>query len=132
MANGPIDHHVVIAVDRVTVAYHVITGVGSNNGRVHRIMNVLVPGLCVPCFYTHTETYCFCLSWWLHNSRINIQQLQAGIRTAQAIGNESVPIQLTQCWFPGLAVSNAKIKIYFSNELHETDFIKQHSETVMV
>ena len=25
------------------------------------------------------------------------------------IGNESVPIQLGQCWFPGLAVSNTKI-----------------------
>ena len=25
------------------------------------------------------------------------------------IGNESVPIQLAQCWFPGLAVFNAKI-----------------------
>ena len=27
------------------------------------------------------------------------------------IGNKSVPIQLTQCWFPGLAISSAKIKI---------------------
>jgi len=25
------------------------------------------------------------------------------------IGNKSVPIQLTQCWFPGLAISSAKI-----------------------
>jgi len=25
------------------------------------------------------------------------------------IGNESVPIQSAQCWFPGLAISNAKI-----------------------
>jgi len=24
-------------------------------------------------------------------------------------GNESVPIQLARCWFPGLAISNAKI-----------------------
>ena len=24
------------------------------------------------------------------------------------IGNESVPIQLAQCWFSGLAISNAK------------------------
>jgi len=29
-------------------------------------------------------------------------------------GNESVPIQLAQCWFPGLAISNAKLLIYFS------------------
>jgi len=25
------------------------------------------------------------------------------------IGNESVPTQLAQCWFPGLVISNAKI-----------------------
>ena len=30
------------------------------------------------------------------------------------VGNESVPIQLAQCWFPGLAISNAKLLIYFS------------------
>jgi len=29
------------------------------------------------------------------------------------IGNESVSIQLAQCWFPGVAVSNAKMQIYF-------------------
>ena len=45
---------------------------------------------------------------------------------------ESVPIQLAQCWFPGLAISNAKIRIYFSNEIDESNFIKQHSETVAV
>jgi len=29
-------------------------------------------------------------------------------------GNESVPIQLAQCWFPGLAISNAKnMNIFF-------------------
>jgi len=30
-----------------------------------------------------------------------------------AIGNESVPIQLAQCWFPGLVISNAKYKYIF-------------------
>ena len=50
-----------------------------------------------------------------------------------AIGNESVPIQLAQCRFPGLAISNAKISRYFSNEIYGSNFIKQHSsETVMV
>jgi len=29
--------------------------------------------------------------------------------TLSLVGNESVPIQLAQCWFPGLAISNAKI-----------------------
>jgi len=38
--------------------------------------------------------------------------------------NESVPIQLTQCRFPGLTISNAKILIYFSNEIYGSNFIK--------
>jgi len=28
---------------------------------------------------------------------------------ASSIGNETVPIQLAQCWFPGQAISDAKI-----------------------
>jgi len=32
------------------------------------------------------------------------------------LGNESVPIQLTQCWFPGLTISNAGM--YFFNKIH--------------
>jgi len=32
---------------------------------------------------------------------------------SSCIGNESVPIQLAQCWFPGLAISSAKMYIYF-------------------
>ena len=48
--------------------------------------------------------------------------LQAHI--CQPIGNESVPIQLAQCWFPGLAISNAKLLIYFSNKIYESNFIK--------
>ena len=50
----------------------------------------------------------------------------------QSIGNESVPIQWTQCWFPGLAISNAEILIYISNKIHGRNFIKQHLETVIV
>jgi len=30
------------------------------------------------------------------------------------IGNKSVPTQLAQYWFPGLAISNAKISLHFS------------------
>jgi len=48
------------------------------------------------------------------------------------IGNASVPTQLAQCRFPGPAISNAKILIYFSNKIHESSFVEQHSETVMV
>ena len=46
--------------------------------------------------------------------------------------SESVPIQLAQCRFPRLAISNAKILIYFSNKIYGSNFIKQHSETVIV
>ena len=43
--------------------------------------------------------------------------------------NESVPIQLAQC----RAICNAKILIYiFSNKIHGSNFITQHSETVMI
>jgi len=48
------------------------------------------------------------------------------------MGNESVPIQLAQCRFPGLAISNAEILMYFSNKIYGSDFIKQLSETAMV
>ena len=49
------------------------------------------------------------------------------------IGNKNVPIQLAQCWFSGLAISNAKIQIYiFSTKIYGSNFIKQHSQTVMV
>jgi len=40
--------------------------------------------------------------------------------------------QLAQCRFPGLAISNAKILIYFSSKIYGSNFIKQHSETVTV
>jgi len=49
------------------------------------------------------------------------------------IGNENVPIQLAQCWFTGLAISDAKSKKKcFSSEIYGSNFIKQHLEAVMV
>jgi len=44
----------------------------------------------------------------------------------------SVPIQLAQCRFPGLAVSIARILMcfFFSNKIYGSSFVKQHSETV--
>jgi len=44
----------------------------------------------------------------LHSPRCN--RIALGERV---IGNESAPIQLAQCRFPGLSISNAKILIYF-------------------
>jgi len=41
-------------------------------------------------------------------------------------------IRLAQCWFPGLAIFNAKISIYFSYKMYGSNFIEfQHSETGM-
>ena len=70
---------------------------------------------------THTLQYvmCFCFVGKLSDS-------------LRLIGNESVPIQLAQFRFPGLAIFSAKILIYFSNKIYGNNFIKQHSETVMV
>jgi len=48
------------------------------------------------------------------------------------MGNESVPIQLAQCRFPGLAISNAEILMYFSNKIYGSDFIKQLSGTAII
>jgi len=41
----------------------------------------------------------------------------------EEIGNESVPIQLAQCWSPGLAIFNANIQIYFSNKMFGSNFV---------
>jgi len=64
------------------------------------------------------------------------RQLLIGYYTAvldeQNIGNESALIQLAQCWFHGLAISNAKILIYFSDKIYGSNSVKQHSETVTV
>ena len=43
------------------------------------------------------------------------------------IGNECTPIQLAQCRFPGLAISKAKIFVYFSNKKYGNNFIKQQT-----
>jgi len=39
---------------------------------------------------------------------------------AHSTGNESVPIQLAQCWFSGLAISNAKIHKYIFFQIKYT------------
>ena len=53
-------------------------------------------------------------------------------RCCRPIWNESVPIHMAQCRFPGLAITNAKIEINFSNEIYGSNFTKQHLESVMV
>ena len=36
---------------------------------------------------------------------------------ANCIGNESVPIQLAQCWFPGLAIYNGRFQIKYTEAM---------------
>jgi len=62
----------------------------------------------------------------------SLEQLCSIFTSMAPVGNESVPIQLAQCWFPGLAVYNAEIQIHLSNKIHGNNSIKQHSETVTV
>jgi len=47
-----------------------------------------------------------------------------------AVWNESVPIQMAQCRFRLLAISDAKILMYFSDKVHGSNFIKQNPEMV--
>jgi len=43
---------------------------------------------------------------------------------------ENLSCTQQQCaWFPGLVISNAEL---FSDKIYGSDFIKRHSETVMV
>jgi len=39
---------------------------------------------------------------------------------------------LAQCWFHGLAISNAKYKYIFQTKKYGSNFSKQHSKTIMV
>ena len=55
-----------------------------------------------------------------------------GARELKMIGNESVPIQWHSAGSAALAFSDAKIKLYFSNTIYGSNFIKQHSKTVVV
>jgi len=64
---------------------------------------------------------------YIYHSTIS---LSLSLSSSQA-RNGRAPIQLAQCWFPRLAISSAKIVIYFSNKICRSSFIKQHSETVM-
>jgi len=38
--------------------------------------------------------------------------------------NENVLIQLAQCWFLGLAISKAKILVYFSKKIYGSNFFQ--------
>ena len=62
----------------------------------------------------------------------SLEQLCSIFTSTAPVGNESVPIQLAQCWFRGLAVYNAEIQIHLSNKTDGNNSIKQHSETVTV
>jgi len=49
-----------------------------------------------------------CDIYWLLKLKEDIEDMHASLNRNR-IGNESMLIQLAQCWFPGLAISNANI-----------------------
>ena len=54
-----------------------------------------------------------------------MRRLRANTALSVATGNESAPMQLAQCWFPGLAVSNAKnINVLFQTALGNCSGLK--------
>ena len=67
-----------------------------------------------------------------HPSGCRRSSLQLGLRCSRwrsqaasnRIGNESVPKQLAQCWFPGLAISIAKIQICFCSKIYGNNFYR--------
>jgi len=61
----------------------------------------------------------------LRPTRLHFRQLCTKLIDDDVIGNVNVPIQLAVHW---PAISND----IFSNKTHVSNFIKQHSETVMV
>ena len=51
----------------------------------------------------------------------DLYQIFEHVTVLLAIGEEtSVPLQLAQCWFPGLAICKAKIQMYFSNKIYQS------------
>jgi len=55
----------------------------------------------------------------------------SGTKLAIPIRNESVLIQLAQCRFSRLAISNAKILIYFSNKIHESKILSNNTRKLV-
>jgi len=87
------------------------------------------------------DTLCFSSGCYWQRRQIDSQQHVAAnvidaesdstgtIHVSQLIystGNDSAPIQLAQCRFPAMAISNAKILIYFLNKIqaYGSNFIK--------
>jgi len=54
------------------------------------------------------------------------------LNATSSIGNESVPIQLASDGSLGWPFSSLKYKYIFWNNIYGSNFIKQHSETVIV
>ena len=93
---------------------------------------VLVYRICTSCLfaYTHVRTEPrrrSHLHWQIPASIRNVNCALGG-----RVENESVPIQLAQRFFAGLAISSSKIWVYFSNKIYGSNCIKQHTETAVV
>ena len=68
------------------------------------------------------DNRCSCSTKHLLCINFNSKQWTKQSIHSQLIGNKCAPIQLTQCWFPGLAIFRAKI--YFSDKVYQNNFIK--------
>ena len=87
-----------------------------------------------PCVLQSVAVTRSCVEIYVYSRRYDMYFRFCERRHCVPIGNESVPIQLAQCWFSGgRPFPMLKyVKIFFSNKVCGSNFIKQNSETVIV
>ena len=105
----------------------------AHKGNIKQCWDTLVrPSVCLS--HAVRSKQCFLWLWLLRNTnrKPNTGRQTHGLRGR--IRNKSAPIQLSQCRFPLLAISNGKILVRFfsKNKIYGSSFIKQHSKTDMV
>jgi len=92
-------------------------------------MRIRLSDMCVAARAARRQTnMATCLFFLNAAERKAVAQAEAGVH----VGSESVPKQLAQCWFPGLAISNSKYKYISQIKYTKAISSKQHSETVKV
>jgi len=92
-----------------------------NSGEPYGSINCYASSACIDAAYC-----CRCVAWCVCMcASVCLLVRPWAVQTTEPTANESVPIQLAQCWFPALAISSAKIYIYFSNKICGSNCIKQ-------
>jgi len=105
----------------------------AHKGNIKQCWDTLVrPSVCLS--HAVRSKQCFLWLWLLRNTNRKPNTGRQTHWSARLIRNKSAPIQLSQCRFPLLAISNGKILVRFfsKNKIYGSSFIKQHSETDMV